>query len=197
MASILRLLDTDSMPSEVRWLGRPETRRGEVVSLNLPENLSRNMNPQFAAVVESLHPSFQRLVEMNPVLYAALPKQMPTAGIYLFSEGTRHLYVGRSRDIRGRLGRHCRPGATYRMAAFAFRLAREATGRLKATYKKEGSRSALMEDLTFREAFEAAKVRIREMDLRFVEEIDPLRQTVLEVYVAVALETPYNDFETH
>lgn len=35
------------------------------------------------------------------------------------------------------------------------------------------------------------------MDLRFVEETDPLRQAFLEIYVAVALNTPHNDFETH
>jgi hypothetical protein len=155
------------------------------------------MHPQFAAVVESLEPSFRRLIDMEPVRYSALPKAIPGSGIYLFSEGPRHLYVGRSRDIRRRLGRHCRPGATYRMAAFAFRLAREATGQLKATYKTEGSRGALMEDATFRASFESAKARIREMDVRFVAEADPLRQTVLEVYAAVALQTPYNDFDTH
>jgi hypothetical protein len=35
------------------------------------------------------------------------------------------------------------------------------------------------------------------MDLRFVEESDPVRQTLLEVYVAVVLATPYNDFDNH
>ena len=99
--------------------------------------------------------------------------------------------------MRRRLGRHSRPAATHRMAAFAFRLAREATGQLRATYKKEGSRSALMNDLGFRNAFDAAKARIRQMQVRFVEEADPVRQAVLEVYVAVALQTPYNDFDTH
>jgi hypothetical protein len=155
------------------------------------------MDPRFASVVESLDPSFRRLLSMSPVTYATLPRQMPTSGIYLFSEGERHLYVGRSRTIRKRLGRHCRPGATHRMAAFAFRLAREATGRLKATYKTEGSRASLIEEPVFLEAFDTAKARIRRMDVRFVAEEDPLRQTILEVYVAVALGTPYNDFDTH
>lgn len=30
-----------------------------------------------------------------------------------------------------------------------------------------------------------------------VEERDQLRQALLEIYVAVALETPFNDFDTH
>ena len=33
--------------------------------------------------------------------------------------------------------------------------------------------------------------------IRFVEENDPVRQALLEIYAAVALKTPYNDFDTH
>ena len=135
---------------------------------------------------------------MLPVKAFSIPNNIPKAGIYLFSEGERHLYVGRSNGIRGRIGRHCLPGATHRMAALAFRLARESTGNLIATYKKgPGSRSGLMEDAAFAEAFDRAKARIRQMDLRYVAEFDPIRQTLLEVYVAVTLDTPYNDFDNH
>jgi hypothetical protein len=35
------------------------------------------------------------------------------------------------------------------------------------------------------------------MDLRFVEESDPTRQALLEIYVAVTLKTPFNDFDNH
>ena len=155
------------------------------------------MNPHFAEVTEKLGPSFQRLLAMEPFTPVSLPKKMPKEGVYLFSEDQEHLYVGRSKDIRKRIARHSRPGATHRMAAFAFRLAREATGYLDASYKKEGSRSQLMQDSTFRAAFNQAKIRIREMDVRFVEEVDPVRQALLEIYVAVSLRTPYNDFRTH
>lgn len=155
------------------------------------------MNQHFAELVESLGPSLRRLLAMEPVTPISLPKRMPKEGVYLFSEGRKHLYGGRSKDIRGRIGRHSRPGASHRMAAFAFRLAREATDHLDASYKKEGSRSQLMEDPAFRAAFDEAKTRIREMDVRFVEEDDPVRQALLEIYVAVSLETPYNDFRTH
>ena len=81
--------------------------------------------------------------------------------------------------------------------AFAFRLAREATGQTKATYRPRGSRADLMRDPAFVRAFDDAKARIRAMDIRFVEETNPTRQCVLEVYVAVALRTPYNKFDTH
>jgi hypothetical protein len=35
------------------------------------------------------------------------------------------------------------------------------------------------------------------MDYRYVEEADPVRQCLLEVYCAAVLATPYNDFDNH
>jgi hypothetical protein len=35
------------------------------------------------------------------------------------------------------------------------------------------------------------------MDIRFVEEADPNRQALLEIYVTLCLEARYNDFDTH
>jgi len=155
------------------------------------------MHAIFAAAVERLHPSFEALIAADPCRPLKLSKQAPTAGVYLLSEGRRHLYVGRTNRLSKRLSNHCRPSATHKMAAFAFRLARIETGFLKASYKPEGSRANLMEKPAFRKAFEAAKARIREMDVRFVAEPDQLRQALLEVYVAIALGTPHNDFGTH
>jgi hypothetical protein len=83
------------------------------------------------------------------------------------------------------------------MAAFAFRLAREATGQTHATYKPNGSRAGLMADPAFSEAFRQAKARIRKMDVRFVEESEPIQQALLEIYIAFVLKAPYNDFNTH
>lgn len=156
------------------------------------------MDSNFARAIEALSGSFDRLLAMEPIRDGRLPMGMPSRGVYLFSEGGGHLYVGRSNDLRGRHGRYCRPGATFRMASFAFRLAREATGKLEASYKPgAASREGLMEDPAFAAAFNGAKARIRAMDYRFVEEADPRRQALLEIYCAVALGTPYNDFDTH
>ncbi len=54
-----------------------------------------------------------------------------------------------------------------------------------------------MKDPAFATVFKEAKQRVRRMDLRFVEETDALRQALLQMYVAVVLKTPYNDFEIH
>lgn len=155
------------------------------------------MHDAFRAHVETLPTALERLLAMRPVQTAALPRAMPKRGVYLCSEGDIHLYVGRSNRLRERIRNHGNPVATHRQAAFAFRLAREATGHLKASYRPEGSRRALMENASFAEAFRAAKARISRMAVRFVEEADPVRQCLLEVYVALALGARYNDFDNH
>lgn len=155
------------------------------------------MNNRFAAHVEALPPLLERLLALPAVTVTTLPLRMPTRGVYLFSEGLTHLYVGRSNRMRQRLRNHGGPNAAWRQAAFAFRLAREATGNTKASYKPEGSRKDLMKDPVFVSAFNAAKARIAQMDARFVEATDPLCQCLLEIYVAVTLETQYNDFDNH
>jgi hypothetical protein len=66
-----------------------------------------------------------------------------------------------------------------------------------AAYSKKGSRAAMSVEPIFAEAFTQAKARVRAMDLRFVEESDPLRQALLEIYVSIVLGTKYNDFDTH
>lgn len=73
------------------------------------------MNTRFARFGESLEPSFQRLVKMQPISAARLPRIMPERGVYLFSDGTTHLYVGRSNNIRRRIGLHCRPGSQHNL----------------------------------------------------------------------------------
>jgi hypothetical protein len=55
----------------------------------------------------------------------------------------------------------------------------------------------IMSDTEFAKAFDAAKRRVATMDIRYVAELDPTRQALLEIYAATVLRTPYNDFENH
>src|SRR3954469_10884948 len=108
------------------------------------------MDPRFAVLIDTLPAQLERLISMSPLRSGALPRDMPISGVYLFSENGKYMYVGRSNVLRKRHGRHCRPGATYKQAAFAFQLAREATGRTKASYRQGAeSRKGLMEDPLF------------------------------------------------
>jgi hypothetical protein len=155
------------------------------------------MDDQFRLYVESLHDAFERLRSMKPVSAATLPKILPKQCIYLFSDNGKPMYVGRTRELRQRMRNHCAPGSEHNQAVFAFKLARELTGNVTVSYAAEGSRKNLLSDEKFFKTFIESKSRIRNMELRFVEEKDPLRQALLETYVAFVLKTPYNDFDTH
>ena len=155
------------------------------------------MDPQFRKKVEALDVKLKQLRDMQAVKRHNLPKGMPEKGIYLFTERGKHKYVGRSRNLRSRLLEHGRPSSNHYMATFAFRLAREKVGKTIATYKKSGARSDLERSPAFAKAFDEAKERVARMDIRFVEEDDPTQQALLEIYAAIALGTPHNDFDTH
>ena len=152
------------------------------------------MNPRFREMVDGLEDKYRALLEMRSFRAGDVPKGTPVGGVYLFSEGGAHLYAGRTkREIAVRIRNHF---STALDCPFAWLLAREATGR-KATYKQTGSRKALLEDEGFLTAYEAAKHRIREMDVRYVHEAEATKQALLEIYVAVATAARHNDFDTH
>ena len=152
------------------------------------------MNEKFRQVVDSLHPKLDQLLAMAPSSATTLPPDVPVQGIYLFSERETHLYVGRSNSMKARLRNHW--SGTHKQAAFAFKLAREKTGFLNPTYQQTGSRDDLMTRPQFVTAFGEERNRIGNMDLRYVEEVDELRQCLLEEYVSVALDTAYDRWDT-
>ena len=153
------------------------------------------VNERFAALVESLEAKCHELLTIPPVAAADVPSGTPVGGIYLFSEGDVHLYAGRTkRRICERIRNQF--GANPSAASLPWLIAREATGR-RATYRTIGSRDDLLADSKFRTEYESARARIREMHVRYVHEPEPLRQTLLEIYVAVVTEARYNDFDTH
>lgn len=132
---------------------------------------------------------------MEPVHLVALPRCMPKKGVYLLSEGDRHLYAGRTNSLRTRLRNHVRD--SHYSATLAFLMARIQTGKLRPSYRPHGSRADLLRNPEFKAAFDDARGRIREMDIRYVEEPDPVRQALLEIYVALASGAEHNSFDTH
>jgi predicted GIY-YIG superfamily endonuclease len=156
------------------------------------------MNEAFRLHVEALHPAYERLIAAKPFKFADLGKQvLPLKGIYLFSEGDKHLYVGRTNKLKQRLGQHCGDNTPHNQASFAFLLALEICGTGKATYKAVSSRKVQVAAEPLKSTFAAQKARLQQMAIRTVEEADPNRQALLEMYVSIALGTPYNDFDTH
>ena len=152
------------------------------------------MNKEFRRIVEGLDAKYQELMAMTPVVAEEVPSETPEGGIYLFSENGPTLYVGRT---KGKIGRRIKYHfGTADDCPFAWRLAREVTGK-KASYRKKGSRKALLEDRGFRRVYEGAKKRIRKMHVRYVGESDSWKQALLEVYVSFVEKSKYNDFDTH
>ena len=153
------------------------------------------MNPRFAALLEDLDDKYQELLARPPVAASDIASGMPKGGVYLFSEGGVHLYAGRTkRHIHTRVRNQF--GASPDAASFPWLIARESTG-MRATYRQRGSRRELLSDPKFSKAYDDAKARIRKMSVRYVHEPEPLRQTLLEIYVAVVAEAKYNDFSPH
>ena len=155
------------------------------------------MDPTFESYIRDLDLKVDQLLGARPHAFTTLPRGVPKSGVYLFTDAGRHLYVGRSNRIRGRLGSHCKESSRHNAASLAFRIARERTGHIKASYSSKGSRAALCELPEFFAAFRDAKAYLRSLEIRFVEEPHQTRQALLEIYAAVRLQTPYNDFATH
>jgi hypothetical protein len=153
------------------------------------------MTDPFDEIISRVKDQYDMLLASPKHTIADLPKKIPNAGVYLFSQAGRPLYVGRTNNLRKRLQYHTRNN--HNQATFAFLLARHETGILKASYKQKGSRQDLLTNDNFRKAFDAARLQIRTMDVQFIEEKDPVYQTILEVLAALRTKAKYNDFDNH
>jgi len=134
-------------------------------------------------------------LESSELLTRDKISHVPQRGIYVLYERGKPIYAGRSRRLRQRLQEHSRDSSRHESGTFAFNLA-------KAKAKKKGidihrTRKELQDDPAFQQVFLEAKKRVSRMKIRVVEVKEPALQTVFEVYVALALKTRHNAFETH
>jgi len=154
------------------------------------------LHSSFARKMENLPKRLKELLDMPIRRKGETWPSDKVSGVYLFSEAGMPLYVGRSRNIKGRFRAHTT--LSHNSGSFAFRIARETTGMTQATYRPDGSRANLQDDPRFRAAFLDAIERVKAMDFQFVVESDPVSQCLLEVYCSLALGTQkYNSFDTH
>lgn len=151
---------------------------------------------QFEKVIEKMPELLNRL-QSNPALGRDRLRGIPQRGVYAFYENGAPIYVGRSNRLRQRLLEHGRRSSLQNSATFAFILATY-EARERGLVFQSMPRAILQNYPGFRELFQQAKDRIRRMQIRIVEVIDPIEQTVFEVYAVLVLDTRrYNDFETH
>jgi hypothetical protein len=167
------------------------------MTLRPTEHRLYQLDAAFAEHAENLHPQLGALLACPPFKYAMKPRRLPGSVVYLFSEGDDPFYVGRSRKFSQRLGNHCRPGSQANQSSFAYKLACQDIGFTPVPYKKGNSAiDCLKREPGLSEAFEASKRRLAGMHIRYVEEKDDVRQALLEIYAAVALNTPHNTWKT-
>ena len=133
---------------------------------------------------------------------AARPPKQP--GIYVLSEAGTPRYVGRTSNLRQRLTNHRSSSPT--QATLAAKMARIETER-PVTYREGSGVTDLLKNCPeFKRAFDAARVRIRAMQVRWVpvaeSEDDGVQQARLELHAAAELRTlvkdgGYNSFRNH
>jgi len=155
------------------------------------------VSDQFRQIIEHVENKYKELMNAPSFKCCDAPKDLrDKPGIYVFLENDVPLYVGRADDIRKRLLNH--RYRSHNTATLAFLLARHATGILNASYKPTGSRAHLLHsNPMFLAAFDKARARIGNMDVRVVVEADPIRQALLEIYAAFVSGAKYNDFGNH
>jgi hypothetical protein len=153
------------------------------------------MHEEFRKFTDGLDDQLLKLLQMVPITLEHPIRNSPKGGVYLFTENGVHLYVGRTkRHFSDRLKGHVNTATD---CPFAFRIAREETGFTESAYSGDGTRKKLLANTHFVNAYEAAKKRIKKMEVRWIHEPEPTRQALLEIYVSVVLKTPHNDFDTH
>jgi hypothetical protein len=152
------------------------------------------MNTTFANHAERMPSLFRDLIGAEPLLVNAAGH--PAApGIYLLIDSSGLVqHVGRTRNLRQRLRAHRTPN--HNSASFAFKLARRERG-VVASYSKANSRAALQADEVFGACFRRHVNAVSAMTVRFLPVTDPVDQYLLELYAALELGMPLDEFDTH
>ena len=146
-------------------------------------------------ILDELPQLLSRLRDAPAILKAAGARVPARPGVYLFSEGSRPVYIGQTRNLRRRRVQHSSPLAKQNQASFAFGRAR-AKFLTNSADSRFSTRRGLAADPSFSRLFAAERERVALMAFRFVEVSDPELRTVFEVYASLALGTE-NTFETH
>jgi len=152
------------------------------------------MNEAFKKRVGRVRKLFDALdrAEIHPILGPSYPQ---SPAIYVFFEDKKPIHVGRTNKLRQRILGH--RGQSHYSATFAFKESRRLTDNLKASYKRKGSRAALMEDQLFRNEFNKQRERLRKFGIKFLVVEDPIDQYLLELYAALEYKTSLTEFHNH
>lgn len=149
---------------------------------------------EFNDIINQMPILFEKLESLEPIDRKDARK-LPKEGVYVFYEGSKPIYVGRSRNIANRVLTHSRQSSGHNSASFAFLLAKEKARETNINISVR--RKELESEPAFTEIYSQEKVRIGRMKIRAVEIEDPETQAIFEIYASKMLRTKYNDFATH
>jgi hypothetical protein len=152
------------------------------------------MNEQFQKATAAIPKLFAQLIASPPFSSKGISAQKGRAGVYVFLEDGVPVHVGRTRNLSGRLRGHITKN--HFSASFAFKRTRIEHGK-RATYVTKGSRSDLLNDPIFKEAFHKQVSLVKEMAVLFVEVTDPVQQYLLELYAHLEFGLALDEFDTH
>lgn len=149
---------------------------------------------QFNQAVDRMPQLFDQLMSCDLLEMRAKIDWKGLHAIYVFydSDG-KPCHTGRTRNLQGRVRAHT--ANSHNSASFAFKRTRQALN-LRATYRPEGSRAALMKNAEFKSEFDRQREQIAKMQLRYVEIECPIEQHLFEVYAALRLGTCVSEFRT-
>ena len=152
------------------------------------------MNDELRSLLDRMEPLLVKLKACQAEPFATR-KKLPDRGVYVFYEGDKALYVGRSNQIWTRIRQHGVLSATHGQANFAFRLlAKEHRLEIGHSARSERSQIAKKYDKEFRDQ----KQRVRKMTTKAVEITDDPESYFFEAYAILALGTiELNRFEPH
>lgn len=155
------------------------------------------MKERFKDLASKMPMRLKSLLEQPPITIDDIGiTDMPQKGIYVFFEGNKPIYVGRSNRMKKRLKEHSQRSSDHYSATLAFRITKQEYLSSQTDIKRPTNKQ-LMDDSVFREKFEAAKHRIAKTQIRFIGIESQAEQAILEIYAALELNTEFNDFRTH
>ena len=146
----------------------------------------------FAAINSQMTPLLEQLQKSTAYSNETLRNLDLQCGVYVFYQDGKAKYVGRvgphsKQAIRRRIAQHCRGRPSEAPLASLMTIEYLGLGSL--------TRAQLTSD--YRPQFDEQQTLVRNMKIRAVEIKCCATQAVFEIYAALTLQTPYNDFCTH
>lgn len=146
---------------------------------------------RFTKVGERAFSNLEALLSSDIKEFSPTPMEGNKPGIYVLYENNRAVYVGRTKKLKQRFRAHVTPN--HHSASYALKRVRKRL-ELKSTYKKEGSRSWIVEK--HRDKFIQEIEAIKRMHYRFLEVPDNIDQYFLEYLAEEELGLDHDGLDT-